>query len=130
VKALHSRFRVCRAALSIAVAVALASCSQVDRPIVHGEFEGVLVRMAGQGIVSRTWEGEMVHIGRPDGGPDRLRFTVRNDVFGRQLALIAERKMEIRIRYRKEPYWLLDSSSDGVFLTDFERLSDLRRYDD
>lgn len=104
----------------VLVLFSLSGCSCNPKPG-DGEKIGQIVKINKQGLISRTWEVELIRGGLSGGngtiGTAPFDFTVRDDKTAAQLKEYMEKQTEVTIHYDMPMIYSLVSSDSGHFLT-------------
>ena len=90
-----------------------------------GEKIGSVVRVSQQGVIVKTWEGQLIRGGMSGGngsfGTVPFDFTIENEEMAKKTQEYMENQTEVLIKYRTEfMYSLTRSDSGGDFLTSIE----------
>lgn len=89
-----------------------------------GQKIGQVTKLAKQGVLCKTWEGEIIRGGfSPDGNGVQggsFHFTVESDALAKKIQDAMERRLEIRLKYRSELISFCRSESNSQFVTDIE----------
>ena len=116
-----------RRALSCAlvlVALVATGCSTNESPGT-GEKIGQIVKLSKQGLLCKTWEGQIIRGGISDGsgafGTVPFDFTIESDEMAQKAKEYMQNQTEVLIKYRIElVYALCSSESAGYFVTSIE----------
>lgn len=106
------------------VAAALSGCTHV---VTEGGKVGTVIKLAQQGVLCKTWEGEIIRGGMNGGSgafsTTPLFFTVNDPNILRDVNSALEGQYEVKVHYVEflGPMGC-SSSSNGHFLTRIERL--------
>jgi hypothetical protein len=90
-----------------------------------GEKVGQIVKLSKQGIISQTWEGQLIRGGMSNGsgtvGTQPFNFTIQDDITAKKVREFMENQTEVVISYNMEGvYSAFRSDSSGHFLTSIE----------
>ena len=116
-----------RRALSCAlvlVALGATGCSTNESPGT-GEKIGQIVKLSKQGLLCKTWEGQIIRGGMSGGsgafGTVPFDFTIESDEMAQKATEYMQNQTEVLINYRMElVYALCRSDSSGHFVTSIE----------
>lgn len=88
----------------------------------NGDKIGVIVKMAQEGILCQTWEGEIVRGGMAGGtgvNGQSFHFTVEDQSLVKKLQDAMNDRKEVRIHYRRElATFCRSETDDNSFITD------------
>lgn len=107
--------------IMVAVAAVVGACFLgLNTSPGDGEKVGQIVKLSRVGMVSKTWEGQIVRGGFQDGAGvngQAFEFTVEGDSLAARVRRFMESQTEVRIKYRSEGlYKVTRSESGGHFL--------------
>ena len=87
----------------------------------EGEKIGQIVKLSKQGLISDTWEAELIRGGMNNGsgafGTTLFHFTIENDLTAKEIEELMRNQTEVIIKYKMEGIWSsFRSDSSGHFL--------------
>lgn len=88
----------------------------------EGEKTGVIVKLAKQGAIWGTYEGELIRGGMTNGSGawgKPFDFTVSDSNTAYQLTQAMEQNKQVRIKYHEEAFCWLSSESNCVYLDSY-----------
>lgn len=84
----------------------------------NGEKRGEIVKLAQEGIICKTWEGELIRGGLNDGsggfGSRIFPFTVENADLLKKVQYALENNKEVKISYHHEVFTFCRSESQKI----------------
>lgn len=91
----------------------------------NGEKIGQIVRVNKEGILNKTWEGQLIRGGFTDGsgtvGTVPFEFTIEDETLANKVQEYMKNQIEVIVEYRTEGvYSLSRSGSNGNFLTNIK----------
>lgn len=109
----------------LSVGIFLSAGCSINTSPGTGEKIGQVVRLNKQGLLCKTWEGQLIRGGISDGsgafGTVPFDFTVENDEMAKRTQEFMQNQTEVVIKYRMEGiYAICRSDSSGHFLTSIE----------
>ncbi len=107
--------KIATLAIMAATALSLSGCVETS----DGEKIGIITKLAKQGVIVKTWEGEIIRGGFSNGSGangQAFHFTIEDDAVAKQLLTAMENQQEVKITYKTEMFHFLRSESEGHFL--------------
>lgn len=105
--------------------ISLTACYETK----EGEKIGSIVKLAKEGIIFNTWEGQLIRGGLQSGsgsfGAVPFNFTVEDEDTLIRLKKALEDQKEIKVKYHRElvvAFWRSDRSADNYFVDSFEEI--------
>lgn len=107
----------------IALLVVTAACGVNTSPG-EGEKVGQIVKLSKIGLISKTWEGEIVRGGFQSGGGvngQAFYFTIESEADAARVRGFMEKQTEVRLKYRTEGFYAIRrTESGGDFLVSID----------
>lgn len=101
--------------LSILICLSLTACYQTQ----EGDKVGTITKLAKQGVIFGTWEGQIIRGGLSGGSGgfgQAFEFTVEKPEVLAQMQNAMNAQQEVRIHYHKEAITWLRSESGDYFV--------------
>lgn len=114
--------KVLNLAVAALMAVSLSGCINTG----DGEKIGMVTKLAKQGVIIKTWEGEIVRGGLSGGSGvngQSFHFTIQDEAVAKQVLAMMENQQEVKITYTSEMFAFFTSESGGHFLTKIEPIT-------
>lgn len=111
-----------KAVCMVLMAMSLSGCINNG----NGEKIGMVTKLAKQGLVFKTWEGEIVRGGLSGGSGvngQAFAFTIEDPEVVKQVQSAMEHQQEIKITYESELFHFFRSESHGHFLVKIEPIN-------
>lgn len=107
--------------LPIAACLLLSGCIDIAR----GEKVGTITKLAQQGLVFNTWEGQIIRGGLSGGSGgfgQSFEFTVEDPIVVEEIRAAMDSQSEVKITYHTEAITLWRSESGSHFVDKIEVL--------
>lgn len=91
-----------------------------------GEKVGTITRLNRQGLICKTWEGEIIRGGLNTGSGvmgQAFHFTIEDDGLAKEVEKAMNSQQEVKISYKMEAITICRSDSQNYFLTKIEPLA-------
>jgi hypothetical protein len=106
--------------ITILAALLLTGCWETK----NGEKIGTVVKLAKEGIICKTWEGEIIRGGMNNGsgsfGTRPFYFTVESPELLKKIQNALDSQKEIKIKYHQELITFCRTETDDYFIDDIE----------
>jgi hypothetical protein len=106
--------------LIIVLCLSITGCWETSK----GEKIGTIVKLAAEGVIIKTWEGELIRGGMNNGSGSfggSFHFTVETPALIEKAQEALRNQREVRIKYHKEMFsWLRTENKESYFVDEIE----------